>query len=128
MLNLAGFTYGMRGFLVAAPASLIASAVVFVVMRYLSRGDFRSWSEKNEKWQALEAVIVRIPLHVCPGSWSLKPTERQRTPSRHSHQSISFPTMGIFKPPVFGAPASAFCAIDELLTEHRLRLPSLYNL
>jgi len=57
MLNLAGFTYGMRGFLVAAPASLIASAVVFIVLRYLSRGGFRSWSEKNEKWQALEAVI-----------------------------------------------------------------------
>ena len=60
MLNLAGFTYGMKGFLVAAPASLIASAVVFIVMRYLSRGGFRSWSEKNEKWQALEAVIVRV--------------------------------------------------------------------
>ncbi|KAH9077369.1 Golgi apparatus membrane protein TVP38 [Lactarius deliciosus] len=57
MLNLSGFTYGMKGFLVAAPASLIASAVVFVVMRYLSSGGFRSWSERNEKWQALEAVI-----------------------------------------------------------------------
>jgi len=57
MLNLAGFTYGMKGFLVAAPASLIASANVFIVMRYLSRGGFRSWSEKNETWQALEAVI-----------------------------------------------------------------------
>lgn len=67
MLNLAGFTYGMKGFLVAAPASLIASAVVFVVMRYLSRGGFRSWSEKNEKWQALEAVIVRVLLHIYLG-------------------------------------------------------------
>jgi uncharacterized membrane protein YdjX (TVP38/TMEM64 family) len=64
MLNLAGFTYGMKGFLVAAPASLIASAVVFLVMRYLSRGGFRSWSQKNEKWQALEAVIVRVLLYI----------------------------------------------------------------
>ncbi len=64
MLNLSGFTYGMRGFLVAAPGSLIASAVVFVVMRYLSSGGFRTWSERNETWQALEAVIVRIPLHI----------------------------------------------------------------
>ncbi|KAI9512165.1 Golgi apparatus membrane protein TVP38 [Russula earlei] len=57
MLNLCGFTYGMKGFLVAAPASLVASAVVFVVLRYLFGDVLRSWSEKNQTWRALETVI-----------------------------------------------------------------------
>jgi uncharacterized membrane protein YdjX (TVP38/TMEM64 family) len=60
MLNLCGFTYGMKGFLVAAPASLVASAVVFIVLRYFFGDGLRSWSEQNETWQALEAVIVSI--------------------------------------------------------------------
>jgi len=58
MLNLCGFTYGIKGFLVAALASLVASAVVFVVLRYLFGESLRSWSEKNEAWKAVEAVIV----------------------------------------------------------------------
>lgn len=58
LLNLCGFTYGMKGFLLAAPASLVASTVVFVVMRYLFSGALQSWSRKNETWKALEAVIV----------------------------------------------------------------------
>ena len=58
VLNLCGFTYGMKGFLVAAPASLVASTIVFIALRYLLSGVLRSWSEKNEMWKALEAVIV----------------------------------------------------------------------
>jgi uncharacterized membrane protein YdjX (TVP38/TMEM64 family) len=58
LLNLCGFTYGMKGFLIAAPASLVASTIVFVALRYLFSGVIRSWSEKNETWKALEAVIV----------------------------------------------------------------------
>jgi uncharacterized membrane protein YdjX (TVP38/TMEM64 family) len=58
LLNLCGFTYGMKGFLIAAPASLVASTIVFVALRYLFSGVVRSWSEKNEIWKALEAVIV----------------------------------------------------------------------
>jgi uncharacterized membrane protein YdjX (TVP38/TMEM64 family) len=58
LLNLCGFTYGMKGFLIAAPASLVASTIVFVALRYLFSGVVRSWSEKNETWKALEAVIV----------------------------------------------------------------------
>jgi uncharacterized membrane protein YdjX (TVP38/TMEM64 family) len=60
MLNLCGFTYGIKGFLVAGPASLVASAVVFIVLRYLFGDLLRSWSKKNETWQALETVIVSI--------------------------------------------------------------------
>jgi len=58
MLNLCGFTYGIKGFLVAAPASLVASAVVFIILRYLFGDWLRSWSKKNETWQALETVIA----------------------------------------------------------------------
>jgi len=58
LLNLCGFTYGMKGFLVAAPASLLASTIVFIALRYLLSGVLRSWSEKNELWKALETVIV----------------------------------------------------------------------
>ena len=58
VLNLCGFTYGMKGFLVAAPASLVASTVVFVVLRYLFSEVLRSRTQKNETWKALEAVIV----------------------------------------------------------------------
>jgi len=57
LLNLCGFAYGMKGFLIAGPASLVASTIVFIVLRYLFSGVVRSWSEKNETWKALEAVI-----------------------------------------------------------------------
>ena len=60
MLNLCGFTYGIKGFLIAAPASLVASAVVFIILRYLFGESLQSWSKKNETWQALEAVVVSI--------------------------------------------------------------------
>jgi len=36
---------------------LVASAVVFIVLRYFFGDGLRSWSERNETWQALEAVI-----------------------------------------------------------------------
>jgi len=57
LLNLCGFTYGMRGALVATLGSLVSSAVVFLVLRYYFGEMLRSWSEKNEAWKAFEAVI-----------------------------------------------------------------------
>lgn len=71
LLNLCGFAYGMKGFLIAAPASLVASTIVFVALRYLFSGIVRSWSEKNETWKALEAVIVSS---LSFRSYSLWPT------------------------------------------------------
>ena len=58
VLNLCGFAYGMKGFLIAAPGSLVASAVVFVVLRYIFGEELRSWSERNETWKAVETVVV----------------------------------------------------------------------
>ncbi|KAI0284953.1 Golgi apparatus membrane protein TVP38 [Russula aff. rugulosa BPL654] len=57
VLHLCGFTYGMKGFLIAAPVSLVAATIAFVALRYLFSGVLRSWSKKNEMWGALEAVI-----------------------------------------------------------------------
>jgi len=75
LLNLCGFTYGMKGFLIAAPASLIASTVVFVVLRYLFRDALRSWSDKNEMWKALEMVVgakglpLIVLVRISPFPW-----------------------------------------------------------
>ncbi|EJD01430.1 Golgi apparatus membrane protein TVP38 [Fomitiporia mediterranea MF3/22] len=63
-VSLCGFTYGLKGMFVAAPATVIGSAIVFVVLRSLFRHKLREWTSKNEKWQALEAVIKKkgLPL------------------------------------------------------------------
>lgn len=58
-VTLCGFAYGMKGFYIAAAGSVLGSAIVFVVLRLLFSKRLRSWSSSNEKWQALEAVIVR---------------------------------------------------------------------
>jgi hypothetical protein len=60
MLNLCGFTYGMKGILVAAPASLVASTLVFIALRHFFGNVLRSLSERNQTWKALEAVIASI--------------------------------------------------------------------
>jgi uncharacterized membrane protein YdjX (TVP38/TMEM64 family) len=69
LLNLCGFTYGMRGGLVATLGSLVASAVVFLVLRYYFGEVLRSWSEKNETWKAFEAVIVSISYYPFSSFW-----------------------------------------------------------
>jgi len=56
-LILCGFAYGMKGFYLAAGASVFASALVFVTLRALFARRLQAWSATNEKWQALESVI-----------------------------------------------------------------------
>ncbi|KAI0321817.1 Golgi apparatus membrane protein TVP38 [Amylostereum chailletii] len=56
-LNLCGFAYGIKGFAIAGPASLFASAFVFLVLRYFFSKRLHRWSSTSEKWQALENVI-----------------------------------------------------------------------
>ncbi|KAF9226458.1 Golgi apparatus membrane protein TVP38 [Gyrodon lividus] len=57
LMNLCGFTYGMRGFIPAAISTVGGSAIVFVLLRFLFSNRLRRWTVTNEKWQALEAVI-----------------------------------------------------------------------
>jgi uncharacterized membrane protein YdjX (TVP38/TMEM64 family) len=58
LVTLCGFAYGMNGVYIAATASIIGSALVFVVLRFLFSARLRTWSGHNQKWQALESVIV----------------------------------------------------------------------
>ncbi|KAJ3573883.1 hypothetical protein NP233_g2150 [Leucocoprinus birnbaumii] len=58
LTSVCGFAYGFtKGFLISAIASLLGSALVFVVLRYIFRERIQQWAEQNKKWQALEAVI-----------------------------------------------------------------------
>ena len=58
LCTLAGFAYGLNGFFIGGIASLIGSALSFTVLRLLFKKRLHSWSSKNEKWQALESVVV----------------------------------------------------------------------
>ncbi len=58
LITLSGYAYGMKGFPIAAAGSLFGSAVTFIVLRLVFARRLRKWSESNEKWQALETVIV----------------------------------------------------------------------
>ncbi|TFK76004.1 Golgi apparatus membrane protein TVP38 [Pluteus cervinus] len=57
LVTLCGFAYGMKGFLISFPASIVGAATSFVFLRIVFRERLRGWSAKNEKWQALEAVV-----------------------------------------------------------------------
>lgn len=57
-MNLCGFTYGMQGFILAAISTVGGSAFVFVVLRSIFSNRLRKWTATNEKWRALEAVVV----------------------------------------------------------------------
>jgi len=71
IVTLCGFAYGMKGFFLAAPASSIGSAIVFVVFRHFCTKRLRHWSAENKKWQALESVIVSIVLLLYTADSSL---------------------------------------------------------
>lgn len=53
-----GFAYGLKGFYVAGPATLVGSGLSFITLRLLFKRQITSWTSKNEQWQALEQVIV----------------------------------------------------------------------
>ncbi|KAF8639453.1 hypothetical protein AX16_010308 [Volvariella volvacea WC 439] len=57
LVTLCGFAYGIKGFFIALPASVIGAAIVFSVLRLVFKSRLRNWSAKNDKWQALEAVV-----------------------------------------------------------------------
>lgn len=64
-VTLCGFAYGMKGFYLAAAASLIGSALVFAVLRSLLAARLRKWTSTNDKWMALDTVIVRHHVRPC---------------------------------------------------------------
>jgi len=66
VVTLCGFAYGTAGFPIAASATVIGSVIVFVVLRLLFSERLKHWSVENDKWKALEAVILAkgLPLIV----------------------------------------------------------------
>ncbi|KAF9055209.1 Golgi apparatus membrane protein TVP38 [Hymenopellis radicata] len=57
LTTLCGFAYGMKGFAIAATASVVPSALVFVTLRFCFSHRLRQWSTQSDKWQALESVV-----------------------------------------------------------------------
>jgi len=56
--TLCGFAWGLNGFFIAAPASLLGAGLTFVLLRLVFQKRLRALSKGNEKWEALEAVIA----------------------------------------------------------------------
>lgn len=70
LTTLCGFAYGMKGFFISAIASVVGSAAAFMALRYLFSERIRQWSAHNEKWQALESVVVCSHVHTLTTSVS----------------------------------------------------------
>ncbi|KAF5393707.1 hypothetical protein D9757_000113 [Collybiopsis confluens] len=76
LVTICGFAYGWKfGFLIAAVASIISSATVFLLLRLLFSHRLRKWTTKHKKFQALEMVVREkgLPLilliRVSPLPW-----------------------------------------------------------
>ena len=48
----------MKGFYVGLAGSVLGSSLVFLILRFLFSKRLRKWSATNDKWTALEAVVV----------------------------------------------------------------------
>lgn len=96
LITLCGFAYGMKGFWLAAPASIVGSALVFILLRYFFSDKLRAWSTSNAKWAALESVVVRSYGKLSNSLLlTLNFSEGQRPPSHYSHQNLSFPSLDL---------------------------------
>lgn len=58
IMTLCGFAYGMKGFFIGLAGSVLGAAIAFVVLRFLFSERLRKWSATNDKWTALETVVV----------------------------------------------------------------------
>ncbi|CUA70085.1 Golgi apparatus membrane protein TVP38 [Coprinopsis cinerea okayama7 len=65
-LTVCGFAYGPKAFSFVAPAACFGAAFAFIALRYFFREKVRRFTQKQEKWRALEAVIAAkgLPLIV----------------------------------------------------------------
>ena len=59
-VTLCGFAYGLKGFFLALAGSVLGAAIAFVVLRFLFSKRLRKWSDTNDKWTALETVVVGV--------------------------------------------------------------------
>lgn len=96
LMNLCGFTYGMQGFIPAAVSTVGGSALAFVVLRSLFSNRLRKWTTTNEKWGALEAVIVST-LMCCTISYPLCRAACEGLTSYYSHPHLVVSSVGILQ-------------------------------
>ena len=95
--TLCGFAYGMKGFFISAVGSLVGSALVFIALRLLFSHRLKSWASGNEKWQALESVVVctyGTDLVNAPDNIL---SARQGPPAHHPHPRLALPAMGVLE-------------------------------
>ena len=86
----------MKGFFVASAGTLIGSAVAFSVLRWLFSARLRKWVATNEKWQALESVVVsELFMHTIVTIYHVA-LEGQGLVSHSPHPRIALPSMGVF--------------------------------
>ncbi|KAJ7638724.1 Golgi apparatus membrane protein TVP38 [Roridomyces roridus] len=57
LTTVCGFAWGLKGFLIAAPASLIGAGLTFCILRLFFHRRLRALSKSNENWTALEEVV-----------------------------------------------------------------------
>ncbi|GAB1519958.1 Tlg2-vesicle protein [Rhizoctonia solani] len=75
-LTVCGFAYGAKSFSFVAPAACIGAAFSFITLRYFFREKVRRFTQKQEKWRALEAVIAAkglpliILIRLAPLPWT----------------------------------------------------------
>ncbi|KAJ1308773.1 hypothetical protein OPQ81_004463 [Rhizoctonia solani] len=75
-LTVCGFAYGTNAFGFVAPAACIGAAFSFITLRYFFREKVRRFTQKQEKWRALEAVIAAkglpliILIRLAPLPWT----------------------------------------------------------
>jgi hypothetical protein len=79
----------LNGFFIAAPASLAGAILVFSVLRLSFKERLRHMSKGNEKWQALEAVIVSGKT-LAIGWFSFIMQGRKGSPAHHFDSDVSF--------------------------------------
>ena len=58
IITLCGFAYGLKGFWIGAAGSVLGSSISFITLRLLFSKRLHAWSSQNQKWQALESVVV----------------------------------------------------------------------
>lgn len=89
-ITLTGYAYGMKGFPIAAGGTLFGATFAFAALRFLFGERLRKWSRSNDKWQALETVLVR-PVVVLQTQMRSEDVCRGTRGSRSSSSSVRLP-------------------------------------
>jgi len=56
-VSVCGFAWGIKGFLLAGPATFVGAAFSFLLLRFIFKARLKRLSETNDRWRALEEVV-----------------------------------------------------------------------